>query len=64
MTTFRVVNVEDAVTTVPIPAISKLTYQHVGTPICYSAHYSEAAANHDMNNYLYAMENPVQPQKG
>lgn len=64
VTTFRVVNVEDAVTTVPVPAISKLTYQHVGTPICFSAHYGEVAANHDMDNYLYAMENPTQPQKG
>lgn len=39
--TFRVVNVEDAVTTMPIPAFGKLTYQHVDTPICNSAHCCE-----------------------
>lgn len=62
VSTYRIVNVEDAVTTVPLPVTGKLTYQHVGTPICFSANYGAIGSNHSMENYLHALEHPDQPQ--
>jgi hypothetical protein len=64
VTTFRVVNVEDVVTAVPLPALSELTFQHVGTPLCFSAQYGSVGDNHAMENYLYALEHPDAPQRG
>ena len=63
VTTFRVVNVEDIVATVPPPGVKKLVYQHVGTPLCFSAQYGEIGKNHAMKNYLYTLEHPNSPQR-
>lgn len=63
LVTFRVVNIEDLVPTVPEPVFSGLIYQHIGTPLCFSAQYNKNAANHAMSTYLYALENPDAPQE-
>ena len=63
ITTFRFVNVEDMVTTVPPPNLTRLDFQHVGTPLSFSAHYGSIAANHHMDNYRYALDHPSRPQR-
>lgn len=63
ITTFRFVNVEDVVTTVPPPNLNRLDFQHVGTPLSFSAHYGSIAANHHMDNYRYALDHPGRPQR-
>ncbi|HMO49844.1 MAG TPA: lipase family protein [Kiritimatiellia bacterium] len=52
--TFRIVNIEDVVTSVPLPVAGSLLYQHVGIPVCFSVNLGDIAKNHDMNLYLAA----------
>lgn len=59
---FRIVNTEDVVPTLP-PAVSTNVYEHVGTPVSFSAQYSTVDGNHSMENcYTYAINHPQAPQ--
>lgn len=59
---FRVVNTEDAVPTLP-PAVSFNYYEHVGTPVSFTAQYLSLDGNHSMENcYAYAIDHPNAPQ--
>lgn len=63
VTTFRVVNTEDIVTTVPLPTIDLIVFKHVGTPVDYSAEYGSISGNHSMvDSYLYALNHPDAPE--
>lgn len=59
---FRIVNTEDAVPTLP-PAVSVNVYEHVATPVSFTAEYFTITGNHSMEDcYTYAINNPAQPQ--
>ncbi|WP_049622765.1 lipase family protein [Frateuria defendens] len=61
--TFRVVNTEDVVPDVPPPLLGSTVYQHVGTPVDFTAEYLTTDGNHSMANcYWYAINNTDQPQ--
>ncbi len=61
--TFRVVNTEDIVPDVPPPLTGSLVYQHIGTPVDFTAEYLTTIDNHSMAScYWYAINNPTQPQ--
>jgi hypothetical protein len=65
--TFRIVNTEDVVPDVPIAITSDILdtyyYKHVGTPVDFTALYDSIGDNHSMLNcYLYAVNNPGQPE--
>ncbi|MFC4527404.1 lipase family protein [Dyella halodurans] len=61
--TFRVVNTEDIVPDVPPPLMGSTVYQHIGTPVDFTAEYLTTDGNHNMANcYYYAITNPTQPQ--
>jgi hypothetical protein len=70
--TFRIVNTEDIVPiALPpiIPALSPysgaLYYQHVGTPVDFTANYGSVAGNHSLTGaYSYALNNPLDPESG
>jgi triacylglycerol lipase len=61
---FRVVNTEDIVPTLPITDPSGLSfYEHVGTPVSFTAQYLSLMGNHSMQySYLPAIDNPSEPQ--
>jgi hypothetical protein len=64
--TFRLVNIEDIVPTVPPPEApvqgATLIYQHAGTPVSFSAQYGSVPANHDpCCSYGYAIFNSESP---
>jgi triacylglycerol lipase len=62
VTTFRVANTEDLVPDGP-PAVSEWYYEHVGTPIPFTAQYDSIGGNHDHQHcYFYALTHPDQPQ--
>ncbi|GLQ51897.1 lipase family protein [Dyella flava] len=62
-TTFRIVNTEDIVPAVPPPLTGSMVYQHVGTPVDFTAEYLTTDGNHSMANcYSYAINNYQQPQ--
>jgi triacylglycerol lipase len=61
--TFRVVNTEDIVPDVPPPLLGSTVYQHVGTPVDFTAEYLTTDGNHSMADcYWYAINHPGQPQ--
>lgn len=61
--TFRVVNTEDIVPDVPPPLTGSIVYQHIGTPVDFTAEYLTTDNNHSMMNcYWYAINNTTQPQ--
>lgn len=61
--TFRVVNTEDLVPDVPPPLTGSIVYQHVGTPVDFTAEYLTTDGNHSMADcYGYAINHPDQPQ--
>jgi triacylglycerol lipase len=62
--TFRVVNTEDLVPIAPTPvsATGPMVYQHIGTPVDFTANYGSAVTNHSMaNTYTYALANTSNP---
>lgn len=62
--TYRVVNTEDLVPIAPPPlsATGPMLYQHIGTPVDFTANYGSATANHSMaDTYTYALSNPGNP---
>ena len=64
--TYRLVNIEDVVPTVPPPEApvkgGTLIYQHAGTPVSFSAQYGSVPSNHDpCCSYAYAIFNPDSP---
>jgi triacylglycerol lipase len=64
VTTFRVVNTEDAVPDAPL-AISGLSafYKHIGTPVDFTAQYDSIVSNHSLDiAYNYALRNPSNPE--
>lgn len=59
---FRVVNTEDEVPTLPPPEGVNV-YEHVGTPVSFTAQYLTLSGNHSMAGcYTYAINNPKYPQ--
>jgi hypothetical protein len=61
--TFRIVNTEDVVPDVPPPLTGNTIYQHVGTPVDFTAEYLSIGGNHSMADcYWYAINNQAQPQ--
>jgi predicted lipase len=61
--TFRVVNTEDIVPDVPPPLLGSTVYQHVGTPVDFTAEYLTTDGNHSMADcYWYAINHVTQPQ--
>ena len=63
--TYRIVNTCDLVPEIP-PAVldSKgCLYQHIGTPVCFTAQYGSLSGNHSlMDAYDYALDHPEAPQ--
>ena len=64
VTTFRIANTEDIVPYGPPPVLPDSTfYEHVGTPVSFTAQYDSIGGNHDhTNSYFYALNHPDQPQ--
>ncbi len=61
--TFRVVNTEDIVPDGPPSVIGTLIYQHVGTPVDFTAQYGSIGDNHSLDiSYIYAINHPEDPQ--
>ncbi|TCO40758.1 lipase family protein [Dokdonella fugitiva] len=61
--TFRIVNTEDIVPDVPPPLLGSTVYQHVGTPVDFTAEYLTTDGNHSMADcYWYAINHVGQPQ--
>jgi triacylglycerol lipase len=63
--TFRLVNTCDIVPTVPasVLALDLPIYNHVGTPIDFTAQYGSIPANHSVTTcYGYALQHPHQPE--
>jgi triacylglycerol lipase len=62
--TYRVVNTEDLVPMAP-PAVSlsgPMVYEHIGTPVDFTANYGSIVTNHSMaNTYCYAMKDTSNP---
>lgn len=62
--TYRVVNTEDLVPMAPPPLSlsGPMLYEHIGTPVDFTANYGSATANHSMaNTYSYALGNTTNP---
>jgi triacylglycerol lipase len=58
--TYRVVNTEDIVPYAPPPETE--LYEHIGTPVDFTANYGSIDGNHSMaNSYAYAVNNPTNP---
>ena len=61
--TFRIFNTEDIVPYGPPPVLPDSVYEHVGTPISFTAQYGTTDGNHQYEDcYFYALNNPNQPQ--
>ncbi len=71
--TYRIVNTCDLVPVLPFPEMPMLkllksnnnteVYEHVGTPVDYTAQYGSVANNHNYDNsYIYALNHPDNPQ--
>jgi triacylglycerol lipase len=59
---FRIVNSEDLVPTLPLADFGDEKYEHIGTQVCFTAQYGSIEANHSMGgSYFYAMEHPGNP---
>lgn len=61
--TYRFVNVSDIVPNSVPPIFGELLYEHVGTPVSYTAHYGSVAANHKMTAYHDALLSPKRPKR-
>ena len=60
---FRVVNTEDIVPCAPLAVGIANDYEHIGTPINFTANYGAIDSNHSLTlSYLYALNNPQSPQ--
>ncbi|MCV6636897.1 lipase family protein [Candidatus Albibeggiatoa sp. nov. NOAA] len=59
--TFRVVNTCDLVPQLPSAVFGKALYQHLGTPINFTAQYGSIEENHDPAHYQYALEHTDNP---
>jgi triacylglycerol lipase len=60
--TFRIVNTSDVVPDGPLPVLGSSVYQHVGTPVDFTAQYGTVADNHSLvDTYTYALEHPNAP---
>lgn len=61
---FRIVNTEDLVPTLPPASDSGAgSFEHLGTPVSFTAQYLTVEGNHSMSDcYSYAIDNPGQPQ--
>jgi len=63
VTTFRIANTEDLVPDGPLAVFDSMYYEHVGTPVSFTAQYDSIGGNHDHQNcYFYALAHPNQPQ--
>ena len=61
--TFRIVNIEDVVPDLPLPAMGSELFQHVGVSVDFSAQCGSLAENHSSTStYLYALKHPNNPQ--
>lgn len=61
--TYRIVNTSDLVPEVPPAALAEELYQHVGTPVDFTAQYNSIGGNHSLiGAYSYALDHPEQPQ--
>jgi hypothetical protein len=61
--TFRIANTEDLVPDGPLAVCDSTYYEHVGTPVGFTAQYDSIGGNHDHQNcYFYALTHPNQPQ--
>ncbi|MEO8497498.1 MAG: lipase family protein, partial [Planctomycetota bacterium] len=61
--TYRVVNTCDLVPEVPAAALGESLFQHVGTPVDFTAQYNSIGGNHSLTGaYSYAINHPDQPQ--
>jgi predicted lipase len=61
--TYRIVNTEDIVPYGPPPISGYDYYEHVGTPVDFTAQYGSTGGNHDhLNSYYYALTHTTQPQ--
>ena len=60
--TYRIVNTCDIVPQVPPSVLDKLLFEHIGTPVNYTAQYGSLSGNHNsINSYHYALTHPEQP---
>jgi triacylglycerol lipase len=63
VSTFRTFNTEDIVPYGPPAVMPESMYEHVGVPVCFTAHYDTVDGNHQYKDcYFYALNNPEQPQ--
>ena len=63
LATFRIANTEDLVPDSPLAVSDSTYYEHVGTPVGFTAQYDSIGGNHDHQNcYFYALTHPDQPQ--
>jgi triacylglycerol lipase len=61
--TFRIVNTEDIVPDAPPSVVGSILYQHIGTPVDFTAQYGTLGDNHSLLiSYTYALNNPTAPQ--
>jgi triacylglycerol lipase len=51
---FRIVNIDDIVPTLPLPVFGDSIYSHVGRPICFTKNTGSITGNHSID--LYSME--------
>jgi hypothetical protein len=60
---YRIVNTEDIVPTMPLPAATgilskvfgRLTFKHVGKPVCFTVNTGDAVDNHRMETYMNSL---------
>jgi hypothetical protein len=61
--TYRIVNTCDIVPQVPPSVLDKLLFEHIGTPVDYTAQYGSLSGNHNsIDSYHYALTHTDQPQ--
>jgi len=61
---YRILNTEDLVPTMPLPAatgvllraFSKLTFQHIGKPYCFTKNTGDIINNHHMETYIAGLK--------
>ncbi|ABC31538.1 probable class 3 lipase [Hahella chejuensis KCTC 2396] len=61
--TYRIVNTTDLVPEVPPGVLGRDLYEHVGSPVDFTAQYGSLAGNHSASDcYSYALSHPDKPQ--
>jgi triacylglycerol lipase len=61
--TYRIVNTEDIIPDAPTAIFGSYLYEHVGTPIDFTAQYGSIGGNHSLDiAYEYALAHPNDPQ--